>query len=122
MSLVPPEVATFVAEVSRLTSEVLDEIRHATATAVASGAYDLSTVPKLSASQFSMLDKRVRDAFAPRAEELRSGRPGGLRAAISRTTLTAQTIWKRDTLTADQYASLTEVFTAHGVTLPDRNQ
>ncbi|MFJ5834613.1 hypothetical protein [Streptomyces sp. NPDC093089] len=120
MSTIPPEVAAFVAEASGLTAEVLDEIRHATATAVASGAYDHSVVPKLSASQFSALNKRVRDAFAARAEELSSYRSGGLRAAISRTVLTAQTVWKRETLTVGQYATLTAPFTTSGVTLPDR--
>ncbi|MFJ8869931.1 hypothetical protein ACIRD6_29705 [Streptomyces sp. NPDC102473] len=121
MSTVPPEVTAFVTQASRLTAAVLDEIRYATAVAVASDHYDPSTVPTLSASEFSTLKKQVRDAFAARAEELRSGRSGGLRAANSCTTLTAQAIWRRDTLTADQYVSLTEVFVAHGVTLPGRD-
>ncbi|WP_406466170.1 hypothetical protein OHB07_37575 [Streptomyces sp. NBC_00111] len=121
MSTVPLEVAAFVTQASRLTSAVLDEIRSATALAVASDLYDPSTVPTLSASEFSTLRKQVRDAFAARAEELRSGRPGGLRAAISCTTLTAQAIWRRDTLTPERYVSLTEVFVARGVTLPGRD-
>ncbi|WP_328907942.1 hypothetical protein OG230_35855 [Streptomyces sp. NBC_00234] len=120
MSTIPPEVASFVAQASGLTAEVLDEIRRATAAAMATGAYDHSVVPKLSASQFSALNKQVRDAFAPRAEELSSFRPGGLRAAISRTVLTAQTVWKRETLTAGQYAALISQFAATGVPLPGR--
>ncbi|WP_326766482.1 hypothetical protein OG978_19670 [Streptomyces sp. NBC_01591] len=118
MSMVPPEVASFVAVAARLPERTLDAIRQATAVAVASGAYDHSAVPKLSAAHFSALNKQVRDAFAPRREELRAGRPGGLRSAISCTTQTAQVIWKRDRLTADRYASLTEAFTTHGVPLP----
>ncbi|MET9538448.1 hypothetical protein ABZY16_13180 [Streptomyces sp. NPDC006553] len=118
MSMVPPEVTAFVAVASRLPERTLDAIRQATATAVASGTYDDSAVPTLSAAEFSALNKQVRDAFAPRAGELRAGRPGGLRSAISRVTRTGQAIWKRDRLTADQYASLTETFTAHGVPLP----
>lgn len=120
MSTIPPEVAAFVAQTSGLTAEVLDEIRGATAVAVTTGAYDHSAVPKLSASQFSALNKQVRDAFAPRAEELSSFRPGGLRAAISRTVLTAQAVWKRETLTAGQYEALIAHFAATGVSLPDR--
>ncbi|MFE2234366.1 hypothetical protein ACFXA4_17605 [Streptomyces sp. NPDC059442] len=120
MSMLPPEVAAFVATASGLSERTLDAIRRATATAAASGAYDDSAVPGLSAAEFSALNKQVRDAFAPRGEELRAGRPGGLRSAIARTTRTAQAIWRRDRLTADQYASLTEVFTAHGVPLPSR--
>lgn len=69
---------------------------------MASGVYDPSDVPKLSASQFSALNRRVRDAFAPRADELSGFRPGGPRAAISHTMLTAQTVWKRETLTASR--------------------
>ncbi|MFD4377305.1 hypothetical protein [Streptomyces sp. NPDC058486] len=63
----------------------------------------------------------VRDAFQPRAEKLRAGRPGGLRAAIARTTTAAQAVWRRDALTAADYAMLTGVFPPHGVTVPDRN-
>ncbi|MEV7374206.1 hypothetical protein AB0O51_25425 [Streptomyces sp. NPDC090301] len=118
MSMVPPEVTAFVAAASRLSEQTLDAIRQATAAAVASGTYDDSAVPKLSASEFSALNKQVRDAFAPRAEELRAGRPGGLRSAISRVTRTAQAIWKRDRLTIDQYTSLAGMFTACGVPLP----
>ncbi|MCT4351683.1 hypothetical protein M5362_00865 [Streptomyces sp. Je 1-79] len=115
MSIVPPEVVAFVAEASRLPERTLDAIRQAAAAAMASGAYDPSAVPGLSAAEFSALNRQVRDAFAPRGEELSAGRPGGLRSAIARTTQTAQAIWKRDRLTADQYASLTGTFTAHGV-------
>ncbi|MET9605334.1 hypothetical protein ABZZ17_09715 [Streptomyces sp. NPDC006512] len=121
MSTVPPEVAVFVTQASRLTSAVLDEIRYAAAVAAASDACWNTAVPALSASQFSALNKQVRDAFAPRAGELRAGRPGGLRSAISRTTHTAQAIWKRDTLTAEQYLSHIEAYAAHGVTVPVRN-
>lgn len=116
--MVPPEVAAFVATASRLSERTLDAIRQAAAAAAASGAYDHSAVPKLSAAEFSALNKQVRDAFAPRGEELSAGRPGGLRSAIARTTQTAQAIWKRDRLTTDQYASLTEAFTAHAIPLP----
>ncbi|MFD7098352.1 hypothetical protein [Streptomyces xanthophaeus] len=119
MSMVPPEVASFVATASRLSGRTLDAIRWATATAVASGAYDQGAVPGLSAAEFSALNRQVRDAFAPRGEELRAGHPGGgLRSAIGCTTRTAQAIWKRERLTAGQYASLTEPFTVHGVPLP----
>ncbi|MFJ8882839.1 hypothetical protein ACIRJR_05440 [Streptomyces sp. NPDC102402] len=119
MPSVPPDVADFVAASSQLPERTLDAIRQTTAAAVASGAYDLSAVPALSASQFSTLNKWVRDAFAPRGDELSAGRRGGLRSAISCTTLTAQAIWKRDRLTADQYVSLTGAFTAHGLLPPD---
>ncbi|WP_329022665.1 hypothetical protein [Streptomyces sp. NBC_00690] len=118
MSTVPPEVAAFVAAASGLPERTLDTIRQAAATAVASGVYDPSAVPKLSAAQFSALNKQVRDAFAPRCTELSAGRPGGLRSAISRTTQTAQAIWKRDRLTVDEYVGFTEAFAAHGVPLP----
>ncbi|MEV4947379.1 hypothetical protein [Streptomyces sp. NPDC053755] len=118
MSMVPPDVTAFVAAAARLPERTLDAIRQATAVAVASGAYGPSDVPGLSASEFSALRKLVREAFGHRCEELRAGRPGGLRAALAHTTLTAQAVWKRDRLTADQYASYTAPFTAHGVTLP----
>lgn len=74
--------------------------------------------PRLSAAEFSAPRRQVRDTFAPRAEELRAGRPGGLRSAIALATRTAQAIWKRDRLTADQYASFTGTFAARGVPLP----
>ncbi len=120
-STVPPDVAAFVTRAAGLTSAVLDEIRDVTTVAVASGTYDHSVVPALSASQFSALDEHVREAFAPRAEELRGARPGGLRAAISRTTLAAQAIWKRDTSTADQYISFLDAFAVREVTLSGRH-
>lgn len=116
--MVPPEVTAFVVAASRLSERTLDAIRQATATAVASGAYDPLAAPRLSAAEFSALRKQVRDAFAPRAEELRAGRPGGLRSAIALASQTAQAIWKRDRLTADQYASFTGTFAARGVPLP----
>ncbi|MEV8006641.1 hypothetical protein AB0P10_28755 [Streptomyces parvus] len=119
MSVVPPDVAAFITMASQMPGRTLDAIRWATASAVGAGFYDTSMVPALSAPQFSALNKQVRDAFAPRAEELRAGRPGGLRSAISCTTRTAQLIWKRDRLAADQYASLTAAFTAHGFAPPD---
>ncbi|MFD8008931.1 hypothetical protein [Streptomyces sp. NPDC058955] len=119
-SLVPPDVAAFVAAASRLPLTALQEIRHATAVAVASGAFDHAVVPKFDAARFSALDKLVRDSFHPRAEELRAARPGGgLHSAIARTTTAAQAIWKRDRLTAEEYAMLTGVFPAYGVTVPD---
>ncbi|MFF5932531.1 hypothetical protein [Streptomyces sp. NPDC012508] len=64
------------------------------------------------------MNKLVREAFAPRGDEPSAGRPGGLRSAIARTIQTAQALWKRDRLTADQYVCLTEMFTAHGALLP----
>ncbi|WP_158718778.1 hypothetical protein [Streptomyces griseus] len=119
--LLPPEVAAFVADAARLPLAALQDIRHATAVAVSSGGYDLKAVPKLDAARFSALDKLVRDAFLPRAEELRTSRPGGaLSSAIGRTTMTAQAIWKRDRLTPGQYAMLTDAFTPHGVAVPPR--
>ncbi|WP_031010773.1 hypothetical protein [Streptomyces sp. NRRL F-5727] len=119
-SPVPPDVAAFVAAASRLPLTALQEIRHATAVAVASGAFDHAVVPKFDAARFSALDKLVRDSFHPRAEELRAARPGGgLRSAISRTTTAAQAIWKRDRLSAEAYAMLTGAFPAYGVSVPD---
>ncbi|MEU9108545.1 hypothetical protein AB0D54_30270 [Streptomyces xanthophaeus] len=56
MSMVPPEVASFVATASRLSGRTLDAIRWATAMAVASGAYDQGAVPELSAAEFSALN------------------------------------------------------------------
>ncbi|MFE1347273.1 hypothetical protein [Streptomyces sp. NPDC058757] len=121
-STIPPEVAAFVVAASRLPLDSLQEIRHATAVAVAAGSFDLTAVPKFDAARFSALQKLVRDAFHPRAEELRAARPGGgLTAAVSRTTMTAQAIWRRDRLTPEQYAMLTGAFPAHGVAVPERD-
>ncbi|MFJ3971054.1 hypothetical protein ACIPYR_23335 [Streptomyces parvus] len=72
MSEVPPDVAAFITIASQLPGRTLDAIRWATASAVAAGFYDSSMVPALSAPQFSALNKQVRDAFAPRAEEIRA--------------------------------------------------
>ncbi|GGR40221.1 hypothetical protein [Streptomyces roseolus] len=120
MSLIPPEVAAFVIEASRLPLAALDEIRDATARAVASGEYEPDAVPEFDAARFATLRKAVRDAFHPRSGELRAGRPGGLRAAIGCTTMTAQAVWKRDGLSAADYAVLTGAFLAHGVGVPAR--
>ncbi|MER7175652.1 hypothetical protein [Streptomyces mesophilus] len=120
MSVIPPEVAVFVAEASRLPSAALNDIRDATARAVASGAFGHEAVPTLDAARFAALRKAVRDAFHSRADELRGDRPGGLRAAISRTTMAAQAIWRRDTLPADAYVMLTGAFPPHGVSVPDQ--
>ncbi|MER8035711.1 hypothetical protein [Streptomyces hydrogenans] len=121
-SLIPPEVAAFVTAASRLPLEALQEIRHATTVAFASGAFDRTAVPKFDAARFSALQKLVQDSFHPRAEELRASRPGGgLTAAVSRTTTAAQAIWKRDRLTAEEYAALTGAFPDHGVAVPDRD-
>ncbi|MFD5764399.1 hypothetical protein ACFWIN_01055 [Streptomyces sp. NPDC127049] len=71
-------MTAFVSMASQMPYRTLDAIRRATAAAAAAGAYDTSLVPALSAAQFSTLNK-VRDAFAPRAAELRAGRLGVVR-------------------------------------------
>jgi hypothetical protein len=116
VSILPAEVTAFIAEASQLPAETLDEIRQAVAAATASGVRDVAA-PKLSASDFSALDKRVRDMFADRAMELRA-RPGGLRAAIAQTTVAAQAIWKPGTLTPAQYRALVGPFAEAGIETP----
>ncbi|MFD6248874.1 hypothetical protein [Streptomyces roseolus] len=120
MALIPAEVAAFVTGASLLPLAALDEIRDATARAVASGEYGPAAAPEFDAARFATCQKAVRDAFHPRAGELRAGRPGGLRAAIGGTTTTAQAIWKRDGLGAADYALLTGAFLTHGVGVPAR--
>lgn len=61
----------------------------------------------------------MRDAFGDRAMELRSGRPGGLRSAIARTTIAAQAIWKREQLGPEQFRAPTGPFEAVGIAVPD---
>jgi hypothetical protein len=119
VSILPAEVTVFVAGASQLPAETLDEIRQAVAAATASGVRDAAAAPKLSASDFSALDKHVRDMFAERAMELRA-RPGGLRAAIAQTTVAAQAIWKPGTLTPAQYRALVGPFAEAGIETPEQ--
>lgn len=118
MTSVPMEVDAFVHAASRLSVDALDAIRRAVAAATAAGTRDGDAVPKLSASEFSVLDKRVRDAFVPRHDELRAGRPGGLRSAIAYTTTAARAIWKPEQLPPAQYHALVDPFADVGITVP----
>lgn len=114
MSLLPAEVEAFVEAASGLSAEALDRIRSAAAAATAAGSLDPSAAPTLSASEFSALDKRVRDLISPRAEELKV-KPGGLRSAIALTKLAAQSIWRRERIPADQYEAFVGLFRAEGI-------
>ncbi|MGI9821835.1 hypothetical protein [Agromyces sp. Marseille-Q5079] len=99
---------------SVLSAEAFDRIRRAAAAATAAGSLDPSAAPTLSASEFSALDRRVRDLISPRAEEL-TEKPGGLRSAIALTNLAARSIWRRERIAADQYEAFVGLFRAEGV-------
>lgn len=115
MSVVPDEVSAFIRAAADLPVEAFVAVRQAVAGATAAGARDAALAPTLGAADFSALNKQVRDALEPRATDLRSAAPGTLRAAIANTTVAAQAIWKRETLTAEQFDSYVGVFRDAGV-------
>ncbi|UWF78087.1 MULTISPECIES: hypothetical protein [Microbacterium] len=116
MSFVPDEVLAFIDEVSALPAESLQQVRHAVAVATASGARKASDAPKLSASELDALIKRISDAFAARADELRALTPrGALNAAIVNATVASQAIWKRDRLTEAQFESFAGMYRDVGI-------
>jgi hypothetical protein len=117
VSLLPAEVSAFIGAASDLPVESFAAIRKEIAEATAAGTRDAALAPKLDAADFSSLDKHVRDAFAARAADLRSAQPGSLRAAIANTTIAAQAIWKRDTLTPHEFDAYIGAFRAVGITV-----
>ncbi|WP_194410983.1 hypothetical protein [Microbacterium cremeum] len=116
ISDVPDRVSAFIGAAAGLPVESFVAIRNAVAEATAAGARDAALVPALGAADFGALNKRVRDALEPRAAELRAAAPGTLRAAIANTTVAAQAIWKRETLTPEEFDSYVGVFRDAGVT------
>lgn len=117
MSDLPDDVSAFIAAAAALPAESFTAIRQAVAEATAAGRRDAALAPKLGAADFSALDKHVRVAFEARADELRAAPPGTLRSAIATTTVAAQAIWKRETLTPEQFDSYAGVFRTAGVTV-----
>ncbi|UOE42642.1 hypothetical protein [Agromyces larvae] len=73
---------------------------------------------KLSASEFSNLDKRVRDAVRPRHEELAALGDGALSAAIHDTLFAAHGIARRTQLNVEQYDALVAPFAVVEVPIP----
>lgn len=117
MSVLPDEVSAFIGAAAELPVESFTAIRQAVAEATAAGTRDAALAPKLGAADFKALNKHVRDAFESRATDLRSAPPGTLRSAIATTTVGAQAIWKRETLTPEQFDSYVGVFRTAGVTV-----
>ncbi|MFT4281537.1 hypothetical protein [Microbacterium sp.] len=118
--MIPPHIDGFLDAALRLDAASFARIRATRAEETAAGRRDASRAPRLSAAEFSALDKRVRDVLRPRSEEFR-GAPGGLRAAITVTEVAAQALWKPDVLTAAQYESFVAPFRAEGVAVPPRS-
>ena len=114
------ELDRFLASVQQLTPQdfvAIGEQARTTGTAARTAARKAA---KLSASDRSALDKRVRDAFVPMHERLLADPSADLHDAIMDTITAALGVVQRAKLSAHQYEALVGPFHAVGADVPPR--
>ena len=115
----PDEVEVFVSQAVGLDALTLKELYVSVLTTPGVRELIRSDALSLSAASFSALDKRVRDALRPRAEELTAASgTSGLSAAITLVMLGARSVANREKVAPETYEKLAALFRARGVTVP----
>lgn len=110
--------ARFVETVATLPPETLAAVFDHVVRLRRQGGREAGRALRLSASENSALDRAVRSALLPRAGELDAHRAGLHSDALAAVVIGARAVRKPATLSSEQYALLTDPFTAVGVAVP----
>lgn len=108
----------FLTTVAALSVEQFDEVRAAGRRLGPAPRIQARKAAKLSASEFSALDRQVRDAIQPRAVELNEVGDGALSAAINDALFAAHAVAYGARLTTEQISMLVGPFTSVGIAVP----
>ncbi|MGI9821836.1 hypothetical protein [Agromyces sp. Marseille-Q5079] len=120
MTTIDPSLGAFLATVSLLAPEQFDAIRVNGRRMGPARRIAARKAAKLSASEFSSLDKRVRDTIQRHDAELGRIGDGALTAAINDTLLAAHAVGYADRLSDEEYSVLVAPFVEAGVPVPPR--
>lgn len=123
MTELRPATVRFIAEFAALDAGMLDR-SYATAARhyAKGGGRDAALKTRLAAAEEQMLEKRVRDALRPRAEELKQQRPGLLGSAVGGAQIVGRALQKAEKLTDEEFDGLVEPYRAAGLTIPPRSE